>query len=275
VAPAVAAADPAPAGDTAPDCAWDTARRAGDARLGGYRYLPADAAPPPGTAACYPVAGAPTLVALPAGDGTGGDTVLLGTPDPLYNEHLDEDGNASLALQLLGSRPHVVWYLPGPDDAPSAGERRDLLGLLPAGWRWAAFQLAIAAALAAVWRARRLGPVVTEPLPVVVRAAETTEGRARLYHQAGARGHAAEALRTAARSRLARLAGVAAVDAHAPAVLPPAVAARTGDPVAAVHGLLFGPPPADDTALVRLADDLDALERRMTQHPEPEGKDEE
>ena len=52
--------------------------------------------------------------------------------------------------------------------------------------------------LLALWRARRLGPVVAEPLPVVVRAAETVEGRARLYRRGGARGQAA---RGAARRR--------------------------------------------------------------------------
>jgi hypothetical protein len=33
-----------------------------------------------------------------------------------------------------------------------------------------------------------------------------------------------------------------------------------------VHALLYGGPPPDDAALVRLADDLDALERQV-RHP--------
>ena len=37
---------------------------------------------------------------------------------------------------------------------------------------------------AAIWRGRRFGPLVPERLPVTVRAAETTEGRARLYAHA-------------------------------------------------------------------------------------------
>ena len=54
-----------------------------------------------------------------------------------------------------------------------------------------------------LWRARRLGPLATEPLPVVVRAVETTRSLGRLYRRSGDRGHAAESLRRAARSRLA------------------------------------------------------------------------
>ncbi|MGK5533945.1 DUF4350 domain-containing protein [Streptomyces sp. URMC 129] len=257
--PGVLAAGPASVEERPPDCADPAARRAGSAHLGGYGYV----LPGPEGTGCYPVSGLPTLVTLPTGR-TGGETVLLGAADLLHNEHLDEDGNASLALQLLGARDRLVWYLPSGEEAPGADDEQSLLGLLHPGWRWAALQLAVAVALAAAWRARRLGPVVTERLPVTVRAAETTEGHARLYHRAGARDRAADALRTAARTRLAPLVGVAPAAAHTPGSLPAAVAAHTGDTPQAVHALLFGPPPADDTGLVRLADDLDALERRVT-----------
>ncbi|WP_232791309.1 PfkB family carbohydrate kinase, partial [Streptomyces kanasensis] len=108
----------------------------------------------------------------------------------------------SLALQLLGSRTHLVWYLPslsdpsaaeggGPGDGDRVEEEGDFLCLVPSGWLWGTLQLAVAAVLAAVWRARRLGPLVAERLPVAVRASEATEGRARLYFRADARDRAA------------------------------------------------------------------------------------
>ncbi|MEO3749020.1 DUF4350 domain-containing protein [Streptomyces sp. B6B3] len=270
-APGVGASDPVPASELAPACAANTAdgrrlgRDVGSVELGGHGYLVGEPLPPSTPFACYPLADSPvplpTLLALDAG--AGGDTVLLGSPDILYNESLDEHGNAALALNLLGSRPHLVWYLPAPGDVPPDEDSEGLVNLLDPGWRWAALQLGVAAALAALWRGRRLGPVVTERLPVTVRAAETTEGRARLYHQTRARDRAAEALRAAARTRLAPLVGVPPRAAHAPEQLPSAVAARAGRDPAVVHALLFGPPPPDDAALVRLADDLDALERRV------------
>ena len=260
---------PAPVEERQADCAWPPAERAGSAQLGGYRYrVPADAT------GCYVAGGLPTLALLPGATAEAGETVLLGSPHPLHNEHLDEYGNAALALQLLGTRQHLVWYLPSAEEAPAAEDQRGLLGLLHPGWRWATLQLLVAAGLAALWRARRLGRVVTERLPVVVHAAETTEGRARLYHQAGARDRAADALRAATRSRLAPLVGVPPTAAHSPEALPAAVAAHTGEHPATVHQTLFGPAPTDDQALVRLADELDALERRLTPHrpTEPDRK---
>ncbi len=54
--------------------------------------------------------------------------------------------------------------------------------------------------------------------------------------------------------------------AHTPDILLPAVSARLpsdAEPGATLHSLLFGPPPADDKALVTLADQLDHLERSI------------
>uniref|UniRef100_UPI00073E490F DUF4350 domain-containing protein n=1 Tax=Streptomyces specialis TaxID=498367 RepID=UPI00073E490F len=239
-APGVVTLGQAPVGELRPDCADPAARRAGSAFLGGHAYLPPTSEP----TGCYPVSGYPTLLTFPA-DSAGGETVLLGSGEFLYNQRLDEDGNASLALQLLGARDHLVWYLPSGEEAPGAADEKSLLGLLAPGWRWAAAQLAIAAALATVWRARRLGPVVTERLPVVVRAAETTEGHARLYHRAGARDRAADALRAAARARLAPLVGVPRVRGDGGRERLGRVGVGRGDADQALYTLLFGPPPAD------------------------------
>ncbi|WP_069173068.1 DUF4350 domain-containing protein [Streptomyces griseus] len=280
LAPGVGARRTGPVTARPPRCDLPAARTAGPADIGGIHYLTdvRDAT------ACYPENGLPALLLLP--ESAAGDTVLLGSPDILYNDRLDQQGNASLALQLLGSRPHVVWYLPSIDD-PSAstgdprgedhspgghsdgrdGEGTDgesgFLDLIPSGWLWGTLQLAFAAVLAAVWRARRLGPLVTERLPVAVRASESTEGRARLYRKADARDRAAASLRSATRTRIAPLLGVAAHDSQSPAVLLPALTARLGSPDGDLHALLFGPDPADDAALVRLTDQLDALEREV------------
>ncbi|MEU3056232.1 DUF4350 domain-containing protein [Streptomyces griseus] len=263
----------------APSCELPAARRAGTADLGGTRYTTQD----PAAVACYPSAGLPSLVVLPTG--TSGDTVVLGSPDFLHNERLDKQGNASLALQLLGSRPHLVWYLPSltdpsataDDNAPgdgseeqSEGGARDeaadessFLDLIPSGWLWGTLQLALAAVLAAVWRARRLGPLVTEQLPVAIRASESAEGRSLLYRKANARDRAADALRAATRTHIAPLVGVPARDAHTPDVLLTAVSTRVTAPDQDLNTLLFGTAPATDAALVLLADQLDALEREV------------
>ncbi|OQQ16680.1 hypothetical protein B0675_05540 [Streptomyces sp. M41(2017)] len=260
LAPGVSA-DPAVSFDStlSPDCTLPAARRAGSADTGGVRYITTA----PDADACYPSDGRPTLLRLPARPGNG-DTVVLGAPDILSNERLDEQGNASLALQLLGSRSHLVWYLPSLSDtsATDAGDR-SFFDLLPSGWLWGTLQLFVAAALAALWRARRLGPLVPERLPVAIRASETAEGRARLYRKANARDRAATALRSTTRTRLAPLVGVPPAQAHAPEALLPALSAHLDGDGQALHQLLFGPPPHDDAALVSLADQLDALAREV------------
>ncbi|KUN01529.1 hypothetical protein AQI95_31960 [Streptomyces yokosukanensis] len=261
LAPGVTA-DPATSTSTtlAPDCALPEARRAGSADTGGIRYttthLDADA--------CYPSKRLATLLRIPEASG-GGDTVVLGSPDILLNNRLDKQGNASLALQLLGSRPHLVWYLPSLSDtsATDAGDRKNFLDLIPSGWFWGTLQLFIAAAVAALWRARRFGPLVPERLPVAIRASETAEGRARLYRKADARDRAADALRSTTRARLAPLVGVPVTQAHTPEVVLPALSAHLAGDGQALHSLLFGPPPGDDAALIALTDQLDALEREV------------
>ncbi|MFE7513715.1 DUF4350 domain-containing protein [Streptomyces sp. NPDC057540] len=266
LAPGVAGAPSAPVRERAPACTLPAATRAGSVDLGGERYETS-----PGTTAdsCYRSDGLPTLLRLPdTGSGTG-DTVLLGSPDILYNSRLDQRGNASLALQLLGSRPHLVWYLPSlsdasaTDDTPADGTTGNFLALIPSGWLWGTLQLALAAVLAALWRSRRLGPLVTEHLPVALRASEATEGRARLYRKANARDRASSVLRTATRTRLAPLLGVPVQDANSPDRLLPALSARLPETTADPRNLLFGPAPADDATLIRLADQLDALEREV------------
>ncbi|MFF9350007.1 DUF4350 domain-containing protein [Streptomyces sp. NPDC014734] len=263
--PGVRAEPAGPASVRAPGCTLPTARGAGPVETGGYRYT----ASAPATASCFPSDGSPTLLLFEQG---AGDTVLLGSSDLLQNARLGNQGNASLALQLLGSRPHLVWYLPSLADSGTASGNgvdddgrgdRGFTDLIPKGWLWGTLQLACAAALAALWRARRLGPLVTERLPVAVRASESAEGRARLYRKANARGRAADSLRSASRRRLASLVGVSSGDAHSAAALVPAVSARLGGTDGELHALLFGSAPSDDAALVQLADQLDTLEREV------------
>ncbi|MFF3177465.1 DUF4350 domain-containing protein [Streptomyces sp. NPDC057900] len=272
LAPGVRAESAAPVTTRAPQCSLEAARLAGTAETGGLRYSTDSL----DSLACYPADGLPSLLLLrhPAA----GDTVLLGSPDILYNDRLDKQGNASLALQLLGSHPHLVWYLPSLDDpsAISGGEHDDggtgteseggessFIDLIPSGWLWGALQLALAAALAAVWRSRRLGPVIAELLPVAIRASESTEGRARLHRKTNARDRAAAALRHASRTRIAPLVGVSPQDAHSPTTLLPAISARLSTADDGLRELIFGSAPSDDAALVLLADQLDSLEREV------------
>ena len=234
-----------------PACDLPAATRAGDADTGGVAYRATGSAEVIG---CYASGGRATLVRLPDQRLT-----LLGSGQLMTNAEIDRRGNAALALGLLGAHDDVQWVLPKPGDeeSPQGG----LGELIPYGLKLAVLQLLVAAGVLALWRARRLGPVVAEPLPVVVRAAEAVEGRSRLYRAARARGTAAEALRAGARDRIGRRLGLP-VDAGR-AALVDAVAGRTGADPAAVDALLYGAAPGNDAALVALADSLDTLTREV------------
>jgi Domain of unknown function (DUF4350) len=237
-----------------PDCALPAAQRAGTAQVADRVYAVAPEAP---SIQCYPTNGEPGLLRLDQGERI---LTVLGDATMLTNAALLEEGNAALALGLLGERSRLTWYLPSPDDVP-VDEERSFVDLVPDGILLAGLQAIVAVVLLALWRARRLGPVVSEPLPVVVRAAEAVEGRARLYRRGRARGSAATALRESTVERLTPLVGLPP-GAEPPAVVD-AVSVRSGRPASEVSSLLYGAAPPDDRALVRLADDLDALEREV------------
>jgi hypothetical protein len=235
--PGVASGPAIPVSTRQPGCSLPAARAAGSARLGGVAYSD--------TSACY--------------DGTlveRSKTIVLGDATVLTNSELDEEGNSALALRLLGQHQRLVWYMPSLSD-PARGGEQSFYDLIPQGWWFGLAQVVIAVLLLMFWRGRRLGPVVTEPLPVVVRAAETAEGRARLYRRAGATDHAATALRRSTIDKLIPLLGLTS-DAT-----PEAVADRAADracrDASAVRTILCGPPPVTEQALVDLADELDRL----------------
>jgi hypothetical protein len=256
VAPVLQPSGESDVGNRSPNCSLPAAQAAGVADMGGVLYRAKDGGG--NVQLCYAEGGQASLATVVGGGRT---TTVIGTAAPFTNEKLDEDGNAALTMRLLGQQPRLVWYVPSLGDPSLRGQEQSFYDLVPSGWKFGLVQAAIAVLLLALWRARRLGPVVAEPLPVVVRSAETVEGRARLYRRAGARAHAAAVLRSAARDRLVPLLGLPP-DADPHAVVD-AVARRSGRPAANVGSVMYGSPPPDDAGLVRLADALDALEKEV------------
>ncbi|WP_445258750.1 DUF4350 domain-containing protein [Nocardioides aurantiacus] len=199
---------------------------------------------------CFGDAGTVALVR----DGT---TWGLASGSSLSNEHVTRAGAAALGLRLLGQGDRLVWYVPDLADAP-VDEGTSVGALLPPAVVPSLLLLGAATLALVLWRGRRFGPLATEPLPVVVRAAESTHNRGRLYRRAGDRGHAATALVTATRRRLharLRLPGDASLEA-----LVAAVSERTGRPPHEVAALLRPATPTDDTTLVDLGRRLNDLE---------------
>lgn len=189
-----------------------------------------------------------------------GTTYAVGGAGLFANGQIEKADDAAAALRLLGGHDRLVWYVPDVRDVP-AGDTGSVADQLPRGLFPALWLVLVALLATMVWRGRRLGPLVVEPLPVVVKAVESTQGRGRLYHRVRDRSHAAQTLRAATRRRLVSRLG-----------LPPdtdldgladAVAAATGSEPATVLDLLDGRPVTDDGTLTGLAQDLTALEREV------------
>ncbi|MFI7134547.1 DUF4350 domain-containing protein [Nonomuraea sp. NPDC050153] len=242
-----------------PECALPAATAAGSAYLGGAVFTG-----PSGATGCYPADDGYTLVSFPQ---AGGVTTVVGDGGFMTNQRLAEDGNAALALNLIGTGRPVTWLVRPQTPPPAAelpGERgKSMYDLMPESIRWTVYMSLIALAVTAFWRGRRLGPVVTEKLPVIVRAAETVEGRGRLYRARRARQRAAESLREGAIDRLTPRLGLGS--GAGPNEVVAALAARTGQDPQQVGAALYGPPPADDAGLVGLAGYLDFIERQVSE----------
>jgi len=263
LAPGVRAAGrPAAEGAIAAGCALPAAIAAGriDPRPAGN----AASASVPGT---FRIADAAATGCFRTGDGqyslvettvAGSDVALLGSASILMNDGIDRSGNAALALNLLGEHRTLVWYLPGLADRPVSGAP-DLEQLTPAWVTPIMILLVLVFIAAAFWRGRRFGPLVIENLPVIVRAGETRDGRARLYQRSSARSRAADALRVGAIGRLATLAGLPQTADSIEVA--DAVASLTGRRHASVRALLIDDIPRTDRDLIAISDALAELER--------------
>lgn len=235
-----------------PDCSLREANRAGTVRFG-----PSDAYRPRGdlqVTSCY---GGVLVRYVEAGR----TITVVGSNDFMTNGGLLTEGNAALAMNLAGARPRLVWFAPsrveGQKSTPSS-----ISDLIPDNVTWIVWQLWLVVILVALWKGRRIGPLVAEEIPVVVRASETVEGRGRLYRSRRARDRAAEALRTATLQRLVPRLGAGSTSDPAAVVM--TVARRSGADPEFVRYHLFGPPPTTDQDLLHLARALDDIERQVT-----------
>lgn len=185
-------------------------------------------------------------------------TYAVAGADVFANGRITAGDNAAAALRLLGRHGHLVWYVPDRRDI-AVGDAGSITAQLP---RWlgpALWLVALAGLTLVLWRARRLGPLAVEPLPVVVKAVESTQGRGRLYRRVGDRDHAAGILRRATFRRLSeRVRLPVDVDLD---TLAAAVARTTGTPADRIRTLLAPGPVPDDATLTTLAHDLALLEQ--------------
>ncbi|HEY3439009.1 MAG TPA: DUF4350 domain-containing protein [Actinotalea sp.] len=243
-------------------CSDPDAQAAGSIRSEGYGV----SALTPDVVVCFPtdspdvtsVGGAGAYAAVTV---HGRRLVVIDDVTLITNDRLAQDGNAALLLRTLGHNARLTWYVPSLDDTGQDTAAAPSGEVVPGWFGPVGAQLALVVLVLALWRGRALGRIVTEPLPVTIRAAEATVGRGRLYRRSRSRGHAAAALRAGTARRAAlRLGLPRAAGAHQ---VIEALAQATGQSTDQVAALLYGPPPTDDAALLQLAHRLDELESEV------------
>ncbi len=227
-----------------------------DVQLGGLEVEVFSATEYPTAQGCFP------------GDGgflvgnVSGQITLLGAASILDNDQILRADNAGAAVRLLGEHPRLVWYVPSAADL-SADDAVSLSSLIPAWVKPGIWLLGLVVMGLMFWRGRRLGPLAVEPLPVVVKAIETTRSRGRLYRKVNDRGHAAAVLRDGARARLAsELSLPRATD---PVTLATRLSPLVGRPIQELSTLIdpYSAAPANDRELIDLANQLEALDREV------------
>lgn len=198
---------------------------------------------------------------LPAIPGQRPAVIVFGSDGLLRNGSIREGDDAAFALRALGAHRSLTWVAvdPAHADADAVGDS----GASP--WpRWTGPGLvlvSVSVVLLMFWRGRRLGPLVTEPLPVVVPAVETTLSRGQLYRRARDTARTAEVLRIGSRHRIARYLGLSPTTD--PAQLSTEAARAAALDPAGVRAVLVEAPVLDDDQLVRTAQELQTLERQV------------
>jgi hypothetical protein len=256
---------------TQPDCSAPSARAAGTVTTGEMEYAET-AKGTDGITACYPFAG-PGVTEVDGAEvapgsargqfvtDTGGPVPLtvIGNPEWVTNEHIDEEGNAALALSTLSETDHLVVYYPqfDADEQPPPS----LIDYVPRWFLAGALWLIPCTLVLLLVLGRRFGPLAVERLPAIVPAVETVHGRAALSSRSHDRAGALHTLRTAALLRIAKRLALSP-DARMPDILD-RIAASTGADPALLHHVFVSAPVRTDAELTDLVHQLTQIESEI------------
>lgn len=216
--------------------------------------------PPPG---CFTVSGQRPGTMLVRAPGPQ-EVFAVADREIFTNEQVMVADNAALALTLLGNNRQLVWFSTTTEDEPdtSPTDKPGLSAVLPPWWDAVQRLLTATIVIALIWQVRRFGPLVTERMPVVIKAIETTVNRGHLYHRAGAKDRAVASLQRATRRRL-RLALALPRDCSDDELIR-AVAQATGRDPHQVHQVLTDSTPVtNDETMVLRAQTLAQLEEEV------------
>lgn len=262
-----------PEATSAPSCDSPIARSAGAVSTGEVEYAETEKGTE-GITACYPFTG-PGVAEI---DGTevapgsargqfltdsGGSVPLtvLGSPDWVTNENIDEEGNASLVLSQLSQTQNLVVYYPTFDGSGQGQSPPSTIDFVP-GWFLAGVLWLVPCLLVLLLViGRRFGPLALERLPVIVPAVETVHGRAALSSRSHDRDGALHTLRAGALLRIAKRLGLSP-DARTPDIIA-RIATVTGADPGRLHHVFVSASAHTDAELTELVHQLTQIESEI------------
>jgi hypothetical protein len=201
------------------------------------------------------------VVATDQGEGT---VVALGGSGLVVNAALAEGENAAVVAALVAPEAGADVTVFASDALSGGGSgSRTLTDLIPPGVKRGLWQLAVAFALYAAWRAYRLGRPVTEPQPVALAGSELVAAVGTLLDRTRSPAHAAAVLRADLHRFLADHLGLP--PDTTPDVVARLAVERTGLDEATLERALYEPV-SDDDGLVRLASTIDRIRLEVLTH---------
>lgn len=256
---------------TQPDCRLPAARAAGAATTGEAEYAETKKGTQ-GIQACYQLTG-PGVDEVDGAEVAPGSArgqllvdedgavplTVIGNPDWVTNEHIDEEGNASLVLSELSHTDNLVVYYPqfeNQDQPPPS-----TFDYVPSWFIAGALWLVPCVFILLLLLGRRFGPLAIERLPVIVPAVETVHGQAALSARSHDRMGALHTLRTAALLRIAKRLALSP-EAHAADIVG-RIAITTGRHPAEVDSVFVSAAPSTDAELTDLVHLLTQVESEI------------
>ena len=257
--------------ESQPDCALPSARTAGAVTTGQTEYAETKKGTD-GITACYPLAG-PGVDEIDSAEVAAGsargqlltDThghvrmTVMGNAEWVTNDHIDEEGNASLVLSQLSETDRLVVYYPTFGD--SAQPPPSTIDFVPDWFIAGVLWLAPTVLVLLLVLGRRFGPLAVERLPVIVPAVETVHGRAALAARSHDRAGALHTLRTAALLRIAKRFALGP-DAGPPQIIAH-IAEATGRDPRALHHIFVTATVDTDAELTDLVHQLTQIESEI------------
>ena len=254
-----------------PDCSLPGPRAAGAVTTGSVEYAETDKGTD-GITACYPFAG-PGVDELDGAEVAPGSArgqlitddagpvplTVIGNSDWVTNEHIDEEGNASLVLSELSHTDDLVVYYPTFDDA--AQPPPSTIDFVPSWFLAGGMWLIPCTLVLLLVLGRRFGPLAVERLPVIVPAVETVRGRAALSARSHDRAGALHTLRTAALLRIAKRFSLGS-EARAEDIIA-RLAAATGRDPGHLHHVFVSGSARTDAELTDLVHQLTQIESEV------------